>query len=75
MNTAGGSHLEILKTVREKGTVYKLDQPVNEIFSRMRGVSKKFLDTLDPNTFYLTVSVLQICAVSVWNLKIQNSIY
>ena len=48
----------MLKTVRERGTVFKLDQPVNEIFSRMREVSKKYLEILDPNSFYLTVSRL-----------------
>ena len=44
--------------MRERGTVFKLDLPVNEIFSRMREVSKKYLEILDPNTFYLTVSAL-----------------
>jgi hypothetical protein len=42
--------------VRERGAVFKLDEPVSELFGRMREVSKKVLATLDPHPHYLMVS-------------------
>jgi len=50
------SHALIIKTVREKDIVFKLDDPVSEVFSRMRKVSQEVLKTLVPHPYYLRVS-------------------
>lgn len=59
-----GSQLEIVKAVRAKAATFKLDQPVSEIFARMRTVSEQYLSTLQPNSFYLTVSIELISTFS-----------
>lgn len=46
----------IIKTVRERGVSFQLDEPVAEIFSRMRQVSLKVIESLQPHPFYLSVS-------------------
>ena len=62
-----GSQLEIVRTVRSRSATFKMDFPMSEIFARMRQVSDQFLSTLQPNSFYLTVSIefrqsVSICA-------------
>ena len=52
-----GSQLEIVKAVRANSATFKLDQPMAEIFARMRAVSEQYLSALQPNSFYLTVSI------------------
>lgn len=53
----------IIKTVREKGITFKLDEPVLELFKQMRIVSSKLLEDLQPHPYYLQVSLnLQICS-------------
>jgi len=47
----------ILKTVREENCQFKLEQPVNEIFQRMRGVSLSVIKSLKPHPHYLLVSL------------------
>ena len=70
----GGSHLDIIRTVREKGTVFKLDQPINEIFDRMRKVSKEYLEILKPNSFYLTVSTIFSAVYVGWRFNLKSLI-
>ena len=50
------SQAKIVKTIRERGSTFKLDEPISELFSRMRNVSKKVLASLDPHPHYMMVS-------------------
>lgn len=54
------SQAKIIKTVRERGSVFKLDEPISELFNRMREVSKKVLATLDPHPHYLMKRIKRI---------------
>jgi hypothetical protein len=47
---------QIVKTIREKDLIYKLDDPIPDIFKRMREVSKKIIENMQPNPYYLQVS-------------------
>ena len=66
--------MDIIRTVREKGTVFKLDQPINEIFDRMRKVSKEYLEILKPNSFYLTVSTIFSAVYVGWRFNLKSLI-
>ena len=44
-----GQQCRIIKTIREKGTIFKLDDSVYELLNRMRGVSNKTLATMNPH--------------------------
>ncbi len=46
----------IIKTVREKETTFKLDEPITELFKQMRLVSQKVIENLQPHPYYLQVS-------------------
>lgn len=62
----------IIKTVREKDINFKLDEPVAEIFNRMRQVSLKVIENLQPHPFYLSVSALRFynCCHQIFNFQI-----
>jgi enoyl reductase-like protein len=49
--------VKIVKTVREESTLFKLEEPIQEIFKRMRKVSQKVLDDLRPHPHYLQVNI------------------
>jgi hypothetical protein len=51
------SSARILKTVREDDCQFKLEQPINEILSRMREISLKILKDMKPHPHYLLVSL------------------
>lgn len=53
--------VKIVKTIREPGIKFKLDDPVQEIFKRMRKVSARVLENLKPHPHYLTVSKFKNC--------------
>jgi len=50
----------IIKTVREKGTIFKLDDSVYELLNRMRQVSNKMLASMNPHPCYLEKRVKRI---------------
>lgn len=69
-----------MKTVRERAATFKLDEPISELFSRMRAVSKKVLVTLDPHPHYLMVSdknlKFEFCGQSyLGNSKFPTTLY
>jgi hypothetical protein len=49
--------VKIVRTVREESCVFKLEEPVAEIFKRMRKVQKKVLDDMVAHPHYLTVGI------------------
>lgn len=54
------SQAKIVKTIRERGSTFKLDEPISELFSRMRNVSKKVLASLDPHPHYMMKRIKRI---------------
>jgi len=50
----------IVKTIRERGVTFKLDEPLSEIFRRMRDMSNTLLKDLKPHPCYLMKRVKRI---------------
>ena len=54
----------IVQTIREKGVTFKLDEPLSEIFRRMREMSNTLLKDLKPHSCYLLVSTTVLMHLS-----------
>lgn len=46
--------------MREADIKFRLDEPISEIFKKMREVSKNILKNLKPHPYYLSVSIKYI---------------
>jgi hypothetical protein len=58
------SNAQIVKTVRAPDMTYKVEEPIGEIFLRMREISEK-VKTLKPHPMYLSVSIIKSIFSSV----------
>lgn len=66
---------KLIKTYREANLICKLNEPVSEIFKRMRAVSDKTRKLINPSVFYLSVSWLRIFKILVISLLIKRLLF